>query len=380
MRILSIYQFLEKIIKDLILVDVILAIVIIIFSILFGKIINIISKLILKPIFKRTKTTLDDRILELIIKSDNRIFTILGLYLGVNYLTNRIKSETGLKKFLSLETYNFLIGAAEVIFNILFIVAVIIGIYIFYKIFNIVLDYYLEKKKLENTRGSLQDFIPLLEKLFLILLVIIGALIILNKFNVNVSGILVSLGVGSLAIALAAQETLSNMIAGFVILIDRPFREGDRIKLPSGEMGDVFEIGMRSTKILDFDNNLIIVPNSELVKSKIQNITYPDYVSRVVVDVEVSYDSDFELAKKILIDIAKYHPLSLKEHEPAVFFTGFTSNGVSLRLISRTSDYRNVYQMQSDFREAILQKFNQHKIEIPYQQVVVRKHMNLNDL
>jgi small-conductance mechanosensitive channel len=374
MKLLSLYQFLQSLIKDLILVDVVIAVLILTGSILFGKIINIFSKIILKPIFKRTKTQLDDKILELINKSDNKIFSVIGLYLGVDYLTNRIKSETGLKKLLSPETYNFLIGTSEFVFNVLFILAVIITIYILSKIFNLSMDYYVEKKNLQSARGSLGDFIPLLRKLVLIILSIIGGLIILNRFNVNISGIIVSLGVGSLAIALAAQETLSNMIAGFVILIDRPFREGDRIRLPSGEFGDVFEIGMRSTKILDFDNNLVIVPNAELVKSRIQNITYPDYVSRVFVDVEIAYDSDLELAKKILIQIAKDHPLTLQEFEPAVFVTGFTSNGVSLRLISRTADYRNVYQMQSDFREAILKKFAENKIEIPYQQIVIRKH------
>jgi len=374
MKLLSLYQFLQSLIKDLILVDVVIAVLILAGSILFGKILNIFSRIILKPIFKKTKTQLDDKILELIIKSDNRIFSVIGLYLGVDYLTAQIKSETGLKKLLSPETYNFLIGTSEFVFNVLFILAVIISIYILSKIFNLSMDYYVEKKNLQNARGSLSDFIPLLRKLVLIILSIIGGLIILNRFNVNISGIIVSLGVGSLAIALAAQETLSNMIAGFVILIDRPFREGDRIRLPSGEFGDVFEIGMRSTKILDFDNNLIIVPNAELVKSRIQNITYPDYVSRVFVDVEIAYDSDLELAKKILIQIAKDHPLTLQEFEPAVFVTGFTSNGVSLRLISRTADYRNVYQMQSDFREAILKKFAENKIEIPYQQIVIRKH------
>lgn len=377
MSLLSIYHFLEKLIKDLILVDVVIAIIILVCSILFGKIVNIISRLILKPVFRRTKTKLDDKILELLIKSDNRIFTILGLYLGANYFTNRIKSETGLKKLLSQETYNLLIGASDIVFNFLFIAAVIVSIYILSKLFNIVMDYYVEKKNLENTRGTLQDFVPLLKKVFLIVLVVIGVLVVLNKFNINVSGIIVSLGVGSLAIALAAQETLSNMIAGFVILIDRPFREGDRIKLPSGEFGDVYEIGMRSTKILDFDNNLVIIPNAELVKSRIQNITYPDYISRVFVDVEIAYHSNLELAKQILIDIAKNHPLTLQEYEPSVFVMGFTSNGISLRLISRTADYRDVFQVQSDFRESILKKFAEHKIEIPYQQVVVRKQLDI---
>ena len=234
------------------------------------------------------------------------------------------------------------------------------------------MDYYADKKE----TSTLYDFIPLLRKVVLIILITIGILIILNHFKVNVSGLIVSLGVGSLAIALAAQETLANMIAGFVILIDRPFREGDRIKLPTGEVGDIYKIGMRSTKILDFDNNLIIVPNSILVKSTIQNMTYPDYVSRVFVDVEVSFASDINKAKQILIDIAKAHPLNLKSFEPLVYLIDFKSNGVLMRLIARTDDYRNVYQIQSDMREEILRRFKDNNIEIPYSQVVIHNKGN----
>ncbi len=372
MILLSIHQFLERLLKDLILVDVVIGLAIILGSILSGKILNFFFKVILRPIFKKTKTTLDDRILELLIKFDNRIFSVLGLYLGSNYFHGRIKSEEGLKTLISTGTFNFLSGVFEVVYHLLFIAAVIIGIYIAAKLFNLVLDYYVEKKNFEKTRGSLRDFVPLLRNVFVVVISIIGLLIVLNRFNINVSGIIATLGVGSLAIALAAQETLANMIAGFVILIDRPFREGDRIKLPGGEIGDVYEIGMRSTKILDFDNNLIIVPNTDLVKSKIQNMTYPDYVSRVFVDVEVAYGTDIDLAKKILIQIAKSHPLNLQEFEPTVFVTNFTQNGIALRLISRTADYRNVYQMQSDFREELLKKFSENNIEIPYLQVVIR--------
>lgn len=376
MIILSIHQFLEKLLKDLILVDVVIGLAIILGSILFGKILNFFFRVILKPIFKKTKTTLDDRILELLVKFDNRIFSVLGLYLGSNYFHGRVRSEEGLKTLISSETYNFLSGVFELFYHLLFIAAVIIGIYITSRLFNLVLDYYVEKKNLEKTRGSLHDFVPLLRNIFVVVISIIGLLIVFNRFNINVSGIIATLGVGSLAVALAAQDTLANMIAGFVILIDRPFREGDRIKLPTGEVGDVYEIGMRSTKILDFDNNLIIVPNTDLVKSTIHNMTYPDYVSRVLVDVEVAYGTDIDLAKKVLIQIAKVHPMTLSEFEPAVFVTNFGQNGIGLRLIARTSDYRNVYQMQSDFREEVLKKFSENNIEIPYLQVVIRNPKN----
>jgi small-conductance mechanosensitive channel len=96
---------------------------------------------------------------------------------------------------------------------------------------------------------------------------------ILSHFGQNISALLTALGVGSLAIALASQEIIANMLAGFIIMIDRPFKIGDKIKLASGETGCVKQIGLRSTKIKMDDNKeaLLIVSNSELMRSRIQN-------------------------------------------------------------------------------------------------------------
>lgn len=338
---------------------------------LFGKIINFIFRVILKPLFARTKTELDDKILDILVKFDNRFFLILSLFFSIQYFHAQVENETSLKSLLSAKYYNSIVKLSKFSYGILFIASVALAVYIVYKIINLILEHYIEKKKIEQEKSKLLEFIPLLHKILLFVLIIIGALIVLNHFNINISGIIVSLGIGSLAIALAAQETLANMIAGFIILIDRPFREGDRIKLLNGIIGDVYEIGIRSTKILDFDNNLLIVPNTDLVKTTVQNLSYPETISRVVVDLEVDYSTDIQRVKQILIDLAKNHPLSLKDYEPTVFVVNFASSGISLRLILRTNDYRNVYQIQSDLREQILVRFREENIEIPYQQIVI---------
>lgn len=338
---------------------------------ILGKIINFIFRVILKPIFARTKTEIDDKLLDLVIKFDNRFFIILSLYFSIQYFHAQVESEAILKNLLNAKYYNFIIKLSKFFYDILFIAAVALAIYIVYKIINLTLEHYIEKKKIEQEKSKLLEFIPLIHKIILFVLIIIGSLIILNHFNINISGIIVSLGIGSLAIALAAQETLANMIAGFIILIDRPFHEGDRIKLLNGIIGDVYEIGIRSTRILDFDNNLLIIPNTELVKTTVQNFSYPETISRVVVDLEVDYSTDIQRVKQILIDLAKNHPLSTKDYEPSVFVVNFASSGISLRLILRTNDYRNVYQIQSDLREQILIRFREENIEIPYQQIVI---------
>lgn len=126
-----------------------------------------------------------------------------------------------------------------------------------------------------KTRTSLDDeFIPLFSRVGRTVIWVIGAIIILSRFGVDTKAIIASLGVGSLAIALAAQDTIANIIAGFLIMVDRPFRIGDEIKLPSGEKVKVLDIGIRRSKFLSEENAIIIMPNLELSKSKIVNFTY----------------------------------------------------------------------------------------------------------
>ncbi len=120
-----------------------------------------------------------------------------------------------------------------------------------------------------------EELVPLLHHAFKIFIWIITLLIILPLFGVNISALIATLGVSSLAIALAAQDTISNIISGFMIMIDRPFRVGDKIKLPSGELVDVLSIGIRRSKFLSQDKKeVIIMPNIDLSKSKIVNYTY----------------------------------------------------------------------------------------------------------
>lgn len=126
-----------------------------------------------------------------------------------------------------------------------------------------------------KTKSDLDDkFVPLFKKLAVIAVWAIGLIIMLSRFGINVNALVATLGVSSLAIALAAQDTIANIIAGFLIMIDRPFSIGDDIKLPSGERVRVLDVGIRRSKFVSEDKAIIIVPNLELSKSKIVNYTY----------------------------------------------------------------------------------------------------------
>jgi MscS family membrane protein len=126
-----------------------------------------------------------------------------------------------------------------------------------------------------KTKTNLDDkFIPLFKRIAVTIIWVLGIIILLGRFGININALVATLGVGSLAIALAAQDTIANIIAGFLIMIDRPFSIGDTIKIPSGEKVKVLDIGIRRSKFVAEDKAIIIVPNLELSKSKIVNYTY----------------------------------------------------------------------------------------------------------
>jgi small-conductance mechanosensitive channel len=257
--------------------------------------------------------------------------------------------------------------------SLLFIALIIILLVVSFRYINVFLDWYAQKIDANENRNLSGSLIPLLKKVSKIILFALAVVVVLAKFEIDISAFVVSLGVGSLAIALAAQETLSNMISGFIIMTDRPFRIGDRIRYADNQVGDVVDIGIRSTKILDFDNNIVIIPNNEIVKSRLVNITYPNSLTRVIVEVGVAYGTDIKKVKEILLKIANEDEACSKQIAPEVFFINFGASSLDFRLVARTDDYRNAWAMQCRMREKIYEEFNKHKIEIPFTQIVVHQ-------
>lgn len=153
----------------------------------------------------------------------------------------------------------------------LFIFFVIVAAYWARKLMNSIFIWYTCRSESES---AINEFIPLFKRASRIVIWTIAVIVVLSKLGVNINALVAALGVGSLAIALAAQDTISNIIAGFLIMIDRPFRVGDELQLPTGEKVKALWIGIRRSKFRAQDGSIIIVPNVDLSKSKIVNFTY----------------------------------------------------------------------------------------------------------
>lgn len=344
--------------------------------IVFGKMISLVLRKLLKPIVKRSKTQIDDQMYELMKSTFFKIIILIGLSVGLGIFKSGLSLKSGSPPQKLISYYPYFEDIVIIADYALFLLIVLILLVISFKTITIIFNWYsgkIDPGENKNLSGSL---FPLLQKISKLILTALAFVIVLSKFKIDISGFIVSLGVGSLAIALAAQETISNMISGFIIMTDRPFRIGDRIKVNPDLVGDVVEIGIRSTKVLDFDNNIIVVPNNDIVKSRIVNLTYPSALTRVVVEVSVSYNCNISKVKRTLLEIAEKNSLVAKIPAPDTFLTSFGDSGVKFRLTTFTEDYLNFAKLGSELRENIFAEFRKEKIEIPFPQMDVHFKKN----
>jgi small-conductance mechanosensitive channel len=313
-----------------------------------------------KKIFAKTETVLDDKILEVVLAHVKPLMILTGLHIGLR--------EVRKGALASDLTVNQILDYGE---SILYIVVVVIVVKILLNIFRVIIDWYLDNLSSEGTSDLKLSLGPLTSKVANILVGMVAVIVILDHFGINIGSLLVSLGVGSLAVAMAAQETIANMIAGFVILADKPFRVGDRIELATREIGDVQSIGLRSTKILNFDNNVVIVPNGELVKTRIINYSYPARQIKVQLSFNVAYGTDPGKVRQILIDVARRNADVLAEPAPEVFLTTLKDSAVEFTLVARSADYLRRWAAETAIREEAYNAFKSAGIEIPLPQQVV---------
>jgi len=221
--------------------------------------------------------------------------------------------------------------------------------------------------------GTAKETIPktsILTIITRIFVLIIGILIILNSLGISISPILAGLGIGGLAVALALQDTLSNLIAGLQIILSRQLRPGDYVQLSSGEEGYVVDITWRNTTIRELADNLIIIPNSKLSQSIVKNFHMPDKSMAVIVPVRVDYESDLEKVEEIVTKVAKETLSSVRggerDFEPFIRYSSFSDYGIEFSVILRVDEYANQFLVKHEFIKRLHKILKKERIRIPY--------------
>lgn len=323
-----------------------------------GKIVTYISKTVLRTFADKTKTKADDLILSLL--EGPVLFTlfVVGLYFGKRFL---YFSETG------AIVYNHAV-------SILFIINIA---WYLIRFINGVITHYL-KPLTSKTDTDLDDhLLPIMKKLVNLIVIVIVGIMIIDKFGYNVGSLLAGLGLGGLAFALAAQDLVSNLFGGIAILMDKPFKLGDRIKVDDVD-GYVREIGLRTTRVETFGGTMVVLPNSKVVDSVTENVSY-EKERRMVFTIGVEYGTTLaklEKAKKLVEQNLK-KVKGLNHEKYSVYFVEFAASSLNIRVqywITQEGmdDY---FGVQDKFLTGIKKDFEKAKIDMafPTQTVHVKK-------
>ncbi len=198
----------------------------------------------------------------------------------------------------------------------------------------------------------------------------LGILIILNSLGISVTPILATLGVGGLAVALALQDTLSNLFSGFHIIAARQVKIGDYIKIESGEEGYVTDISWRTTKIRMLPNNVVLVPNEKLAKAIITNFYLPDKEMAVLINIGVHYDSDLVKVEKVTCEVAKEVMKEVQGgvagFDPFIRYHTFDAFSINFTVILRALEFVDQYLIKHEFIKRLHRRYAKEGIIIPY--------------
>ncbi len=203
-------------------------------------------------------------------------------------------------------------------------------------------------------------------------ILVVGFLIILTTLGISIAPLLTALGVvGGLAVALALQDTLSNLFAGIHILLEKAVRIGDFVRLENGQEGYVEDITWRTTRVRMLPNNIVVIPNNKLSQSIVTNYYLPEKRMSLLIPVSVSYSSDPEKVESVLIEEAKRLagkvPGLLADPEPFVrFIPGFGDSSLDFTLICQVQEFVDQYLAQHELRKRIFKRFKEEGIEIPF--------------
>ncbi len=328
---------------------------VVVLGVLVGKVFYwIISNIILK-FASRTKTKLDDLIIHALKRPVLLAIFIASVFYGSSFI---VMSDSFKSVFKSIISVLVTLDIAWIIMNV--IDAIIVN-YI--------------SPATAKTKTDLDDtLIPIIRKALKITIITVTIILIIDNFGYDVTSLIAGVGIGGLAFALAAQDLLANMFGGIAILTDKPFKLGDRIKV-DGNDGFIKEIGLRTTRMMTLDGTMIVIPNSVIAHSTLENIS-KEKARKVKVTIGLTYDTPnkkLEQAKKIIADVIKENPDTLDES--LVSFYNFGDSALEILVIYWIKNFDNLLGARDRVNFEIKKRFEKAKIEMafPTQTVYVKK-------
>jgi MscS family membrane protein len=317
-----------------------------ILSIMFAKFVYMVIGKFFKKLTSRTDSQLDDILVDML--EEPLVFALI--IFGIWY---------------SLQTLTLSTAIQDLVENAYYMLIIFDVAWLLVRIIDALIERYVVPFAKETESKFDDQLLPLLRKSIKASIWIIAVLVALNNAGYNVGAIIASLGIGGLAFALAAKDTVANLFGSLTIFLDEPFEIGDRVKV-NGFDGFVEEIGIRSTRLRTLTGRLVTMSNSSIANASIENIS-SEPNRKVTLDLGLTYDTSAEQMQRAM-DILQEIILSDEdlEDEAVTAFTAFNDFALNIRLIYYIRKEAPIFESQTKVNMAILKRFNEEKLEFAF--------------
>ena len=335
-----------------------ISILIILGAIIIVKLLSLLGKKVIKPFVTGTDNHLDDVIFYSLEAPVKFAIILLGIWIAIHRLV-------------------YPDSFVKVVDNAYSILIVLDITWFFGRLFSSLLQVYWGKQ----SNGQANKMMPIIKRTILVIVWLIGIVMALSNVGVNISALLGTLGIGGIAFALAAQDTVKNVFGAFTILTDKPFSIGDTIRMDSYE-GTVVDVGVRSTKIMNYDKRIITFPNYKITDTSIVNIS-SEPMRRVVLNLGLTYDTTSEKMKEAL-ELLKSIPkrvenVSSNPSDIVAVFTEYSDSALVIMYIYFIEKQGDILGVTSNMNMEILAAFNKAGLNLafPTRTVYIQKDESL---
>ncbi len=295
----------------------------------------------------RTKNTIDDLVIDSLALPSKLLLWAAGILVSMHWLPREQAPD--------------LVSWLLVVCKILGLVSVVLFVD---KFLRGLISHASARVEILHTSG------PVVQGFVRVVVVVMGGLVLLDTFGVSITPLIASLGIGSLAVALALQPTLENFFSGVQLIADKPIQIGQFVKLESGEEGTVACIGWRSTWITMSNNNTVVIPNKTLVNTRVTNYFYPSQELVVLVGIGVHYASDLDKVEQVTVAVArkimKESSGGVPSFDPFIRYHTFGEYSIGLNVIMRAKDWPSSHLVKHDFIKEVLKVYAAEGIIIPF--------------
>ena len=327
-------------------------------AIIIVKLLSLLGKKVIKPFVTGTDNHLDDVIFYSLEAPVKFAIILLGIWIAIHRLV-------------------YPDSFVKVVDNAYSILIVLDITWFFGRLFSSLLQVYWGKQ----SNGQANKMMPIIKRTILVIVWLIGIVMALSNVGVNISALLGTLGIGGIAFALAAQDTVKNVFGAFTILTDKPFSIGDTIRVDSYE-GTVVDVGVRSTKIMNYDKRIITFPNYKITDTSIVNIS-SEPMRRVVLNLGLTYDTTSEKMKEAL-ELLKSIPkrvenVSSNPSDIVAVFTEYSDSALAIMYIYFIEKQGDILGVTSNMNMEILAAFNKAGLNLafPTRTVYIQKDESL---